>query len=201
MIKVHTIGTGLSALTPPKGLAGHWQSFCLHHAARTNNVQLAARLLAEGVPPDIQGHGLVAMKMPNGHSPLLVAALKGHMDVARILIGAGANPWHVGFLPWSILDHMVKKVGKQAVRLGQPIQEAWSFAEKDVRMALFIHQSGGGRGNFSSQLDQRYEFSEHVLDRWRIVLNARDEKARFEANLAAGTSTPCVARFSRQSRL
>ena len=61
---------------------------CLHYAAWDNYPALADVLLAHGAPVDEP----TAPDARGGASPLFLACEKGHTEVARKLLAAGADP-------------------------------------------------------------------------------------------------------------
>ena len=76
-------GADVTTTTQKKNL---WT--CLHYAAYNNRPALVDVLLAHGAPVD-------EPTTPNargGASPLFIACEKGHTEVARKLLNAGADP-------------------------------------------------------------------------------------------------------------
>ena len=64
--------------SPPRGTPLHYTAFCgLHHIAK---------ILATEYPTDVNSQGF-----DNSSTPLHLASRKGHVDVARMLVGLGAD--------------------------------------------------------------------------------------------------------------
>lgn len=72
----------------------------LHHAARLGHVETVKALLGSTVELDLS-----RTDEPYHRTPLTVACVYGHLEVARLLLLAGANTLHIDRRSWSPLDH------------------------------------------------------------------------------------------------
>lgn len=113
----------------------------VHQALLKGDVLEIKRLIAEGASPN--------RTVIKGHTPLITASRLGRIDIATILLKAGADPNHKDDLRWTPLHHAILEdksnlamvtllvnsgadVNAQDSRLRTPLHRAAQFGHADI---------------------------------------------------------------------
>ena len=110
------------ALLPQTGAGGVRPVTGIHGAAKDGDVKEVQRLLKIGVHPDRQSQGKI--------TALMWAAAEGHVDVARLLVAAGADP------------SLQSSLGADSLKLAQQ-----SIADEALKVEMEVRRPGPDRSS------------------------------------------------------
>lgn len=172
-----------------------WQSLQLHQAASKGRTPLLKRLLAEGINPDIAGHGYNwIFRAGDNKSALYKAVSHSNLEAAQLLLDAGASVDSLSLDFLNPLDVVATKVLKKLKSSNIHTNEGLNLVQREMGIISLLLKSGASLSpNGLKSLDKK-GFNIETLENWVELYEAQTQKQTLFQEL------PIASNLSKKSR-